>query len=392
MKVLAVLGWPPSRPSMEGPMPTARIDSRRVDAVIDDAVAAGRIVGTVVLVARDGVPVYERAAGYADRESGRSTTIDTVFRLASFTKPLTAATALALMEHGLLSLDDSVARFLPTFVPRLADGTPPDIQVRHLLTHTAGFGYPTLLPEDPYHAAQVSTGLDQPGLTLKENLERIASVPLYFAPGSGWRYGVATDVLGAVIEAITGESLANAIAAYVTDPLGMRDTGFTVREPERLATPYADGTPRAVRMTEPFPVRDLTFSPARAFDETSFQSGGGGMVGTARDFMTFLEAVRCGGSPILQRSTVDMASSNQVGTLREGDDPGWGFGFLSGVLIDPQRAQWPSQVGTLRWGGVWGNSWFIDPVAGFTVVSLSNTALEGQGAFRQQIADAIYGR
>ena len=392
MKVLAVRGWPPSRPSMEGPMPTSRLDSRRVDAVIDDAVAAGRIVGTVVLVARDGVPVYERAAGYADRESGRSTTIDTVFRLASFTKPLTAATALALMERGLLSLDDSVARFLPTFMPRLADGTAPDIQVRHLLTHTAGFGYPTLLPEDPYRAAQVSTGLDQPGLTLKENLERIASVPLYFAPGSGWRYGVATDVLGAVIEAITGESLANAIAAYVTDPLGMRDTGFTVREPERLATPYADGTPRAVRMTEPFPVRDLTFSPARAFDETSFQSGGGGMVGTARDFMTFLEAVRCGGSPILQRSTVDMASSNQVGTLREGDDPGWGFGFLSGVLIDPQRAQWPSQVGTLRWGGVWGNSWFIDPVAGFTVVSLSNTALEGQGAFRQQIADAIYGR
>ena len=392
MKVLAVRCWPPSRPSMEGPMPTSRLDSRRVDAVIDDAVAAGRIVGTVVLVARDGVPVYERAAGYADRESGRSTTIDTVFRLASFTKPLTAATALALVERGLLSLDDSVARFLPTFLPRLTDGTAPDIQVRHLLTHTAGFGYPTLLPEDPYRAAQVSTGLDQPGLTLKENLERIASVPLYFAPGSGWRYGVATDVLGAVIEAITGESLANAIAAYVTDPLGMRDTGFTVREPERLATPYADGTPRAVRMTEPFPVRDLIFSPARAFDETSFQSGGGGMVGTAGDFMTFLEAVRCGGSPILQRSTVDMASSNQVGSLRERDDPGWGFGFLSGVLIDPKRAQWPSQVGTLRWGGVWGNSWFIDPVAGFTVVSLSNTALEGQGAFRQQIADAIYGR
>lgn len=292
----------------------------------------------------------------------------------------------------MVGLDDPVTRFLPGFTPRLADGTAPDIQVRHLLTHTAGFGYPTLLPGDPYRAAQVSTGLDQPGPTLKENLDRIASVPLYFAPGSGWRYGVATDVLGAVIEAIVGASLANAVAEYVTYPLGMRDTRFTVDEPERLATPYADGTPRAVRMTEAFPVRDLIFSPARAFNETSFQSGGGGMVGTARDFMTFLEALRCGGSPILQRSTVDMASSNQVGTLRERDDPGWGFGFLSGVLVDPERAEWPSHVGTLRWGGVWGNSWFIDPVAGVTVVSLSNTALEGQGAFRQQIADAIYGR
>ncbi|MEO7235109.1 MAG: serine hydrolase domain-containing protein [Lapillicoccus sp.] len=368
------------------------MDAQRVDAVVDDAVAAVRIVGTVVLVSENGVPVYTRAAGYADRESGRPTSVDTVFRLASLTKPLTAAAALALVERGLLSLDDSLARILPTFLPRLTDGTAPDIQVRHLLTHTAGFGYPTLLPGDPYRAARVSTGLDQPGLTLEENLERIASVPLSFAPGSGWRYGVATDVLGAVIEAVVGASLGTVIAEYVTDPLGMRDTRFTVDDPERLATPYADGTPRAVRMTEPFPVRDLLFSPARAFDEASFQSGGGGMVGTAGDFMSFVEAVRRGGAPILQRSTVAMASSNQVGTLREHDDPGWGFGFLSGVLVDPGQAQWPSNVGTLRWGGVWGNSWFVDPAAGVTVVSLSNTALEGQGAFRQQVADAIYGR
>jgi CubicO group peptidase (beta-lactamase class C family) len=373
-------------------MPTPSIDSRRVDAAIDDAVAAGRIVGTVVLVTQNGVPVYERAAGHADREAGTPTSVDTVFRLASLTKPLTAATALALMDRGLLGLDDPVTRFLPGFTPRLADGTAPAITVRHLLTHTAGFGYPTLLPGDPYGAAQVSTGLDQPGLSLKENLDRIASVPLYFAPGSAWRYGVATDVLGAVIEAVTGKSLADAIAEHVTDPLGMRDTGFRVREPARLATPYADGTPRAVRMTEPFRVRDLIFSPARAFEETSFQAGGAGMVGTAREFMTFLEAVRCGGAPILQRSTVDLASSNQVGTFREQDDPGWGFGFLSGVLVDPERGQWPSHAGTLRWGGVWGNSWFIDPVAGITVVSLSNTALEGQDAFRQQVAEAIYGR
>src|SRR5215207_1724692 len=112
---------------MEGPIPNSRIDSRRVDAVIDDAVAAGRIVGTVVLVAKNGVPVYRRAAGYADRESGRPTSIDTVFRLASLTKPLTAATALALMERGSLSLDDPIARFLPGFTPRLTDGTEPDI-------------------------------------------------------------------------------------------------------------------------------------------------------------------------------------------------------------------------------------------------------------------------
>jgi CubicO group peptidase (beta-lactamase class C family) len=372
-------------------VPSLEPRAPRVDAVIDQAVAAGRIVGTVVLVSRNGVRVHARAAGHADRESGMSTSMDTVFRLASLTKPLTAAAALALVERGWLGLDDSIAKFLPGFTPRLADGRTPDIQVRHLLTHTAGFGYPTLLPGDPYRAAEVSTGLDQPGLTLEENLTRIASVPLYFAPGSGWRYGVSTDVLGAVIEVVVGGSLADAIAEYVTGPLDMRDTTFTVREPARLATPYADGTPRAVRMTEPCFVQDLIFSPARAFNDGSFQSGGGGMVGTAGDFMTFLEAIRCEGAPILNRDTVAMASTNQVGTLREQDDPGWGFGFLSGVLIDPGLAQWPSHAGTLRWAGVWGNSWFIDPTAGITVVTLSNTALEGQGAFREQIADAIYG-
>jgi CubicO group peptidase (beta-lactamase class C family) len=374
-------------------MPSVTPLVKRVDAVIDAALADGRIVGTVVLMTDNGVPVYARAAGHADRELGVSVSTDTMFRLGSLTKPLAAATALALVERGWLGLDDSITKFLPGFKPRLVDGTAPDIQVRHLLTHTAGFGYPTLLPGDHYRAAEISTGLDQPGLSLEENLERIASVPLYFPPGSSWRYGVATDVLAAVIEVVVGGSLAEAIAEHVTGPLDMHDTAFTVREPARLATPYADGEPRAVPMTEPCPVQDLIFSPARAFDDDSFQSGGGGMVGTAGDFLTFLETIRCGGAPILDRHTVAMASSNQVGILREQDEPGWGFGFLSGVLIDPPLAQWPSHAGTLRWGGVWGNSWFIDPVAGITLVQLSNTALEGcVGEFREQVAEAIYGR
>jgi CubicO group peptidase (beta-lactamase class C family) len=155
----------------------------RVDAVIDAAVDDGRIVGTVVLVAEEGAQVYERAAGHADREMGSSTSIDTVFRLASLTKPMASAAALALVDRGWLALDDSITKFLPGFKPRLEDGTAPDIQVRHLLTHTAGFGYPTMLREDRYRAAEVSTGLDQPGLSLEENLERIASVPLYFPRG-----------------------------------------------------------------------------------------------------------------------------------------------------------------------------------------------------------------
>jgi CubicO group peptidase (beta-lactamase class C family) len=364
---------------------------RGIDAVIDQALDAGRVVGTVLLVQDQGVLVYHRAAGYADREAGIPMVLDSVFRWASLTKPVVAATALALMEQGRLDLDDEVSRFLPDFTPRLSNDSAPAIRVRHLLTHTAGLGYPSLEPHDPYEAAQISTGLDQPGLSMQENLRRIASAPLYFPPGSAWRYSVATDVLGAIIAVVHGGPLADAVATYVTEPLGMRDSAFVVREPERLAVPYADGAPQAVRMGEPHRVEDLVFSPARAFDERSFQSGGGGMVGTAADFMTFLETLRTGGAPILTRETVELASRNQVGSLREQEEPGWGFGFLSGILMDPQRAGSPAAPGTLQWGGVYGHHWFLDPVAGFSVVGLTNTALEGcTGAFPADVEAAIY--
>ena len=268
-----------------------------VDAVVDEALEAGRVVGAVVLVQYHDEPVYARAAGHADREAGIPMALDTVFRWASLTKPLVASTALALIERGRLDLDDPVTRFLPDFEPRVPDGSAPPINVRHLLSHTAGLGYPSLAPDDPYVAAGVSDGLDQPGMSMQENLRRIASAQLYFRPGSAWRYSVATDVLGAIIAVVHGSSLADAVATYVTGPLGMRDSAFVVREPARLAVPYADGNPRAVRMGEPHRVEEVVFSPARAFDQGSFQSGGGGMVGTAGDFMTFLETLRTGGAP-----------------------------------------------------------------------------------------------
>jgi CubicO group peptidase (beta-lactamase class C family) len=295
------------------------------------------------------------------------------------------------VECGRLDLDDPVTAFLPDFRPCLPDGTSPTIRIRHLLTHTAGLAYPSLDPSDPYVTAGVSQGLDQPGLSMQENLGRLASVPLCFAPGTAWRYSMAIDVLGAVIAAVHGASLADAVATYVTGPLGMVDSGFVVQDPVRLATAYADGESRAVRMGEPHRVGELVFSPARAFDERSFQSGGGGMVGTANDFMTFLEALRTGGQPILRPDTVELALRNQVGALREAESPGWGFGYLCGVLLDARRAGSPAAEGTLSWGGVYGHSWFQDRAAALSVVSLTNTAVEGcMGLFPEQVQGAVY--
>src|SRR4051812_36768350 len=196
--------------------------SNRLDRVIDGALAERRIVGLVILVSADGRLAYRRAAGYLDREAGRPMQEDALFRLASVTKPLVAATALAMVEKGLIALDDALHEYLPDFRPRLADGRPATITIAQLLSHTSGLGYPSAVdPEDRYMRAGVSNGIDMPGRGMEENLSRLASAPLYHDPGTAWRYGMSTDVLGAVIARVHGASLADAVAAYVTRPLAM---------------------------------------------------------------------------------------------------------------------------------------------------------------------------
>ena len=369
----------------------------RVTNAIDTAIATGRIVGAVVLVAQGGEIVCRRAAGLADREAGLPLREDTVFRLASVSKPMVAATALALVERGTFALDQPVTRWLPDFRPRLSDSTTPTITLRHLLTHTSGLGYGDLAPGDPYRPAGISGGLDQPGLGMAENLRRIASVPLYFAPGPAWRYGVNIDVLGAVIEQATGARLGDAIATYVTGPLGMHDTGFTVADRSRLATPYAEGVPPNA-IGDAYEVkgelgRGTYFVPDRIFDTASFHSGGAGMVGTAPDFMRFLEAIRTGGAPILKTETVELAAQNHIGDLpREEKDAGWRFGLISAVLADPAAAQTPQSPGTLQWGGIYGHSWFVDRAQNLSVAAFTNTAVEGcLGTFPKEIVRAVYG-
>ncbi|WNG18118.1 serine hydrolase domain-containing protein [Cystobacter fuscus] len=373
-----------------------RAVSARLDAVIEQALADKRVVGAVVLVARDGKVIYHRAAGEADREAHIPLREDAVFRLASMSKPLVSAAALALVDQGKLGLEDPVTRWLPDFRPRLADGREAVITVRQLLTHTAGLSYGILEPEDgPYHRAGVSDGLDAPGLGLEENLRRIASVPLSYEPGTRWGYSVAIDVLGAVVARAGGAPLPKVVERLVTRPLGLRDTGFTVKEPKRLATPYADGKPEPVRMGELHVVSlgasGVRFVPGRVLNTRSFPSGGAGMVGTAGDFLKFLEAVRAGGAPVLKPATATQATTGQIGSLDMPANPGWTFGFGGSVLVDPAKAGTPQSVGTWQWGGAYGHSWFVDPKQRLSVVALTNTAFEGMsGAFPAAIRDAVY--
>jgi len=365
-----------------------------IDDVIETAISSKKLVGTVVLMAKDGEIVYRRAAGMADREAGLPVREDTIFRLASVTKPIVTVAAMRLIEQGRIGLDEPVTKWLSDFRPKLADGGEPAILIRHLLTHTAGLSYSFEAEDGPYVRANVSDGVDQPGLSLSENLKRIVSLPLNFAPGTGWQYSVAMDVMGGVIEKETGKRLGEAVAELVMQPLGLKDTGFSVVDRSRLAAPYTDASPEPKRMDDVEKVRllngSVTFAPDRIFNPDSFHSGGGGMAGTAGDVLTILEALRKGGAPLLSEATVRQMVTNQIGDLLEPTRPGFGFGFGWAIVREPEKAGLPVLPGSLQWGGVYGHHWFIDPARKITLVGLTNTTPEGMwGMFTLDLKKAV---
>lgn len=385
---------------LERPLQTSSTTlSTRLDAVIDGAIAAERIVGAVVLVRRNGQPIYTRAAGLADRETGSPMRDDALFRLASVSKLFVAAAAMALVEQGRLDLDRPITEWLPDFAPRL-NGEPVAISLRHLLTHTSGLGYGFLEPEDgPLHRARVSDGMDRTGITLAENLRRLAGVPLLFRPGTQFCYSLALDVVGALIEAAAGLALPQAVQMLVTEPLRLNDTGFSVADPTRLAAAYADDTPHPRRMREPdlvpflpgFP--GILMDPSRAFDQKAFPSGGAGMIGSALDTMELLEVLRSGGGPLMPPEHAAEMARDQIAGLDIEGSPGWGYGLGFSILRDATAAGVTESPGAWRWGGAYGHSWFVDPSKDLTLVAFTNTALEGMsngGRFSADLSRALY--
>jgi CubicO group peptidase (beta-lactamase class C family) len=300
-----------------------------------------------------------------------------------------------LIEQGRIGLDDPVTRWLPDFRPRLKDGSEPIIRIRDLLTHTSGLAYSFMEKDSPYLKAGVSDGIAEPGLSLEDNLNRLASVPLLFPPATKWQYSLAIDVLGGVIEKELGVRLGEAVEQLVMLPLGLRDTAFQVTDCERLAAAYMDALPEPKRMEDEASIPAfegvVKFAPDRIFDPKSYHSGGGGMAGTAHDVLTILETIRKGGAPLLSAETVAQMTRDQAHGLRQQQYPGFGFGFGWAVVTDPVVANVPWSKGTYRWGGVYGHQWFVDPHKELTVVALTNTALEGMsGQFTLDLRDAIY--
>lgn len=383
----------------------------RLDAVLNTAVAEGRIVGAVVMAARNGQVVYARAVGMADAEEKAPMSLNTRFRLASMSKPVVSVAALALVDQGQLDLDDPVTRWLPWFTPRFGNRVEPVITVRQLLTHTAGLSYGFLQPQNgPMAAAEVSDGLDDPPISLEENLWRLATVPLFYQPGTDWKYSLAIDVLGEVLSRAGGDTLPDVVRWLVTVPLGMKSTGFVVDEPGSLAVPYVLSKGAAHRMAEtelvPNGVSVARHQPARALDSKAYPSGGAGMVGTAGDYLRFLEAMRNDGASVLKPETARSLAVDQIGPqFAQSEDkslqarspevvaPGWGFGFGGAVLLNPGKAAYPAGRGTWSWSGAYGTHFFMDRANGISFVALTNTTPEGMaGPFATALDNAVYGR
>lgn len=368
--------------------------SQRVDAAIDRAIDEARIVGTVVMVWRNGEPVYERAAGFADREAGKPVSLDTVFRYASVTKPFIAATALAMIDAGKLSLADHVSDLLPWFHPPGPDGRHAEITIRQLLTHTAGLTYRPGAGILSVHDS-ITVGIENTELTLEDNFSRHNTVPLAYKPGTAWEYSIAIDILGAVLAEVEGCSVEEALNRYILSPLGIRDTTFHVTDRERIAVSYFNADPVPLPMGEPErvafgPDRVFTFSPERIFNARAFQGGGGGMAGTAGDVIRLLEMVRKSGDGVLKPQTAAAAIRNQIGDLNV--RPGVKFGFIGAVTEDAALDNSPLPNGTVSWGGVYGNRWCFDPETGTVAVAMTNTAPEGcEGAFPFDVWRAVFG-
>lgn len=381
---------------MASAIASSSFDTAKVDTIINQAMADQRIVGAVVLVAQQGQIVYHRAAGFSDREQNVAMHENAIFRFASLTKPLVSAAAMRMVEEGTIKLNDTVDRWLPAFKPLMSDGTAVPITIKQLMTHTAGMRYGFLEGKDgPYKRAKVSDGMDQPGLSLDENLQRIASVPLSYEPGSSWGYSVSLDVLGGVLSAASGKGLPEIVEHYVTKPLQMQDTAFHVSDKTRLTVPYQDGKPAPLKMainaTVPIGAGAAQFSPDRILDTSSYASGGAGMAGTAHDFMKFLMDIRSTKPTIVTPESLAQMMADQTGPQAKARGPGWGFGYGWAVLDDSELAKTPQANGTIQWGGAYGHSWFFDPVNDIAMIALTNTAFEGMsGAFPFDIRNAVY--
>ncbi len=386
----------------ESPLPTtapaavglsAERLTRASDFFADQALKEKR-TGYVLMVARHGKLAYSSAVGLRDREQNLPMTLDTRFRIASMTKPITTVAVMMLYEEGRFHLDDPVSMYLPEFAhPVVAKGVDSNgqmetvpathaITIRHLLTHTSGLGY-VFDPKSQLGKEYASLSMMTPG-TLEEKIKLVARTPLYFEPGTDWRYSYANDVLGRLVEVVGGMPFEQFLQTRIFNPLKMTHTGFYLTEADLplVVNVYkhdADG--HLIASSNPF--AKATTSHDR------WPSGGGGLISTAGDYIRFAQMLANSGSfegkRYLSPVTVKLMTSNQVPAdamfkYWGADSVGLGYGLGVSVILDAASSPQADFVGDYSWGGYLDTHWIASPATGVVAVLLTQLDPSGETA------------
>ncbi len=332
-----------------------------------------KLAGIVTLIARRGQLAHFEKFGWADMENNRPIELDTIFRIYSMTKPITSVAVLMLLEEGRLHIADPVSRYIPAFKNvRVLDNTAGsgvrfiaptrEINLRDLLTHTAGLSYgfeENVYIDELYRKvwAEMEKNAD---LTLQEFIERIAKFPLAFQPGTAFRYSVATDVLGYLVQVVSGMPFEDFLKQRILDPLGMADTAFHV-PPDKLdhfCANYGPAEQGGLKVIDPVNSPQYT-RPSKC------PSGGGGLVSTATDYWRFAQMLLNGGeldgARLLGRKTVEFMLANHLPPhVHPFDEAAFGFGLGGNVLLDVGKSPMLGSVGTFGWGGAANTNFWID--------------------------------
>jgi CubicO group peptidase (beta-lactamase class C family) len=395
----AAQSFPSATPESVGlsPEQLARIGTT-VQRDIDDK----RIAGAVTLVLRRDHLVWFKAQGMADREAGKAMRTDTMFRICSMTKPITSVAIMMLYEEGRLMLEDPVSKYLPEFEnaqvyvqssagnPYSIPATRP-ITIRDLLRHTSGLTYQWNTVLGPaYVRANVASGLLPYDGTIEDSVRRLAALPLLFNPGDRWEYGLSADVLGRVIEVVTGMPLDEFFRRRIFIPLAMKDTYFYPPENklDRLATVYTYYPEKGLDRFPDKPIAEGAFSYSADYpyaQPKKLFSGGAGLVSTVEDYARFctmlLHGGRSGNNNILSAKSVDLMTHDQLGSI--GPDRGFGLGFgVEGIKSPLTEVGTP---GEYDWGGFYYTSFFIDPKEQMIVIMMGQLHPSGDLHLDRQV-------
>ncbi len=389
---------PTAKPEQVG-LSSARL--ARVTETIKGEIAKGRYPGAVALVARNGKVAYFEAFGQRDPQSGAPMTKDSIFRLYSMTKPFTSVAIMMLVEEGKIRLSDPVSRHIPQLkgmqvsVQR-GDGVAlvpaeREMTIQDLLRHTSGLVY-GFSPREDMKEAYKKGGVDWNNVTPAEQIERLAKAPLAHQPGTTWEYSLSTDVLGRVVESVSGVTLGQFLQQRIFAPLKMTDTAFLVPQ-EKVA-----------RLAQPFAKDPVSGTDVKLLDVTVPQkndAGGAGTAGTAMDYARFCQMLlnggQLGGVRLLGRATVAHMASDHIGNMRVASPqlvPGYGFGLGFAVRRETGLAYQTGSAGEYRWGGAGGTAFWIDPKEKMVLVWMAQgqpgpRRNEDRDLFRQMVQAAL---